>query len=327
MRIKTVEKSNNLTSKGLEYALSYSASGLKSFASQFELLRSDLFICKLAQELINTGEKSTRLDEVKRALGRIMEELTKNSGIEISVHGQDKNGLFDKLNAHLNKMWTTVGKNNNNLLSPMLFVFAEHPRKHIFKIPQTVNYCVDTRPISPLVEDAYGKYFVLGQLLTHSFLHREIREGGGAYAGGVQVDKSGLFSFYSYRDPNLEETFEKYNQSLEYASKGNFTNQDIVDAKIVAFQGIDRAKDPANDGLEFFKRNVNADQLNRVRKNILSTTREDLIQSAKYLEKSKSSKTVFSMSELKEENKLRKEVWEVFDLGMLGYNKDNGINI
>lgn len=39
---------------------------------------------------------------------------------------------------------------------------------------------------------------VLARMMTAKFLHREIREKGGAYGGGARIG-GGLFSFYSYR--------------------------------------------------------------------------------------------------------------------------------
>ena len=40
---------------------------------------------------------------------------------------------------------------------------------------------------------------VLGRLLTTKFLHREIREKGGAYGGGVMASQPGALKFFSYR--------------------------------------------------------------------------------------------------------------------------------
>eukprot|EP01022_Parablepharisma_sp_SALTPOND_P018942 TRINITY_DN3165_c0_g1_i1.p1 TRINITY_DN3165_c0_g1~~TRINITY_DN3165_c0_g1_i1.p1 ORF type:complete len:1146 (-),score=91.33 TRINITY_DN3165_c0_g1_i1:6051-9374(-) len=328
MRIKAVEKANNISTEGLQYALSYSSSGVKSYANQFELLRSDVHICRIAQELAMAGENLPLLTLLKDSFEKLMTELTKNSSIEISIHGQDKNGLFGKLNERLNHMWKYIGKADNLKPKPVKeTIFKPKLRKHIFKTPQTVNYCVESLEIPPMVSPDYGKLLVLGELLTHSYLHREIRERGGAYGGGTKLNPSGLFSFFSYRDPNLEETFAKYQAAKEYAYNGKFKDQDVIDAKIVAFQKIDRAKDPADDGLPFFLRKVTEEQLNGVRKGILETSRNDLVEaSMKYLKEGKVSRTVCSMSDVKGEEKLRKEGWNIFDVGMLVHDKDSRID-
>lgn len=45
IKMESITKANNIGNKGLQYARSYSASGLKSHARSFEILRSDIFFC------------------------------------------------------------------------------------------------------------------------------------------------------------------------------------------------------------------------------------------------------------------------------------------
>ncbi|MBU6446849.1 MAG: insulinase family protein, partial [Verrucomicrobia bacterium] len=53
-------------------------------------------------------------------------------------------------------------------------------------------------PASPLL-------FVATELMKNVFLHKEIREKGGAYGGGASYSPAiGNFYFYAYRDPNLQ---------------------------------------------------------------------------------------------------------------------------
>lgn len=39
----------------------------------------------------------------------------------------------------------------------------------------------------------------MAALLRNKYLHREIREKGGAYGGGAKTDSHGALTFYSYR--------------------------------------------------------------------------------------------------------------------------------
>ena len=58
---------------------------------------------------------------------------------------------------------------------------------------------------------------VLGNYLQDGFLHRTIRENGGAYGSGAIYDPdSTTFRFFSYRDPRLDETFEDFSHSIEW---------------------------------------------------------------------------------------------------------------
>ena len=45
LKMESISLANNIGNKGLSYARSYSASGLKAYAGSFESLRSDVFFC------------------------------------------------------------------------------------------------------------------------------------------------------------------------------------------------------------------------------------------------------------------------------------------
>ena len=60
----------------------------------------------------------------------------------------------------------------------------------------------------------YGPMIVLGELMTYNSLHPLIREKGGAYGSGCNVNESGTFSMYSYRDPKIEQTYESFEKSI-----------------------------------------------------------------------------------------------------------------
>lgn len=51
----SINKANNIGNKGLAYAGSYSASGLKAYARSFEGLRSDIFFCQYAAQVLGTA--------------------------------------------------------------------------------------------------------------------------------------------------------------------------------------------------------------------------------------------------------------------------------
>ena len=59
--------------------------------------------------------------------------------------------------------------------------------------------------------------------MSSNFLLREIREKGGAYGAGSKISPNGVFNFYSYRDPNLLETYNAFQKSVEWASSGEFS--------------------------------------------------------------------------------------------------------
>ena len=63
-----------------------------------------------------------------------------------------------------------------------------------------VNFAARAVRAVPMVHPDAPALQVAARLLTNGYLHREIREKGGAYGGGAFYDAAeGFFGFYSYR--------------------------------------------------------------------------------------------------------------------------------
>jgi len=62
---------------------------------------------------------------------------------------------------------------------------------------------------------------VLNLILSRDWLRQRIRVMGGAYGASSSISPSGLVSFSSYRDPNLKETFDVFNGTVDFLNKFN----------------------------------------------------------------------------------------------------------
>ena len=94
---------------------------------------------------------------------------------------------------------------------------------------------------------------ILAALLKANFLHREIREKGGAYGGMANsCSESGLFSLMSYRDPQLLRTLDVYQQALAWVQKGDFDDEKIKEAVLAVFSADDRPRSPSGRGSNEF---------------------------------------------------------------------------
>jgi Zn-dependent M16 (insulinase) family peptidase len=85
---------------------------------------------------------------------------------------------------------------------------------------------------------------LLASVLTDRFLHREIREKGGAYGGGASHSATdGYFSFSSYRDPNCAQTLDAFRASIEWicdGSKPAISQRELDEALLSVFSDFDR---------------------------------------------------------------------------------------
>lgn len=59
--------------------------------------------------------------------------------------------------------------------------------------------------------------------MTFTYLIPLIREKGGAYGAGCKVSENGIFSFHSFRDPKVNETYDNFERALDSVLKKDFT--------------------------------------------------------------------------------------------------------
>ena len=91
------------------------------------------------------------------------------------------------------------------------------PGKSFVATPFPVHFCSKAVATVPYQHPDSAALRILAKLLSSKYLHSQIREKGGAYGGGAASNpSSGVFSFYSYRDPNCQQTldaFDRYGHS------------------------------------------------------------------------------------------------------------------
>ncbi len=105
-------------------------------------------------------------------------------------------------------------------------------------------------------EDAPG-LAVISKILRSLFLHREIREKGGAYGGfAIYNTEEGIFSFGSYRDPHITRTLDVYDSACEYIIKGGYTQTDVKEAILQVCSDIDKPETPGPAAMKAFYRDI-----------------------------------------------------------------------
>ncbi|HEV2028191.1 MAG TPA: insulinase family protein [Candidatus Dormibacteraeota bacterium] len=86
---------------------------------------------------------------------------------------------------------------------------------------------------------------VLANYLRDTFLHRELREKGGAYGGFAQAGTaSGTFYFGSYRDPNIIRTYDVYDQAVKWVTDGEVDAEALKEAILGACGDVDPLESP-----------------------------------------------------------------------------------
>lgn len=116
-----------------------------------------------------------------------------------------------------------------------------------------VNFCAMAFPSVPVGHEDAAALTVLGGFLRNGFLHRSIREQGGAYGGGANQDSgTASFRFYSYRDPRLLETLEDYKRSIDWMLKNNHESRALEEAILGVISSLDKPSSPAGTAKQAF---------------------------------------------------------------------------
>jgi Zn-dependent M16 (insulinase) family peptidase len=162
-----------------------------------------------------------------------------------------------------------------------------------------VNFCARAYPGVCAEHADAPALMVLGGFLRNNFLHRTIREQGGAYGGGAGYDTdSGAFRFYSYRDPRLEETLTDFDHSVTWLLENNHEWRLVEEAILGVISSIDKPGSPAGEAKKSFYATLHGRtpaQRRRFRARILEVREGDLKRvAANYLKPELASTAVIS---------------------------------
>ena len=143
-----------------------------------------------------------------------------------------------------------------------------------------VNFCAKAYPTVTSDHSDAAALTVLGGFLRNGYLHRVIREQGGAYGGGASADSANaVFRFYSYRDPRLEETLEDFDKSVVWLLENDHEWQKVEEAILGVVSDIDKPSSPAGEAKQSYHNDLfgrTEAQRRHFRDNVLAVTIEDL---------------------------------------------------
>ena len=169
-------------------------------------------------------------------------------------------------------------------------------RSEALTVPTQVNY---VGKAANLYEDAgynlKGSAYVANKLLGTSWLWDRVRVSGGAYGGFSDFDThSGMFAYLSYRDPNLLETVDVYDQTPNWLRTLELDQDALTKAVIGTIGDIDGYQLPDAKGYTALMRHVlgvTREERQKRRDEILGTTLKDVREFAEAIECVKSGKS------------------------------------
>lgn len=117
-------------------------------------------------------------------------------------------------------------------------------------IQANVQFCAAAYPAVPVDHADSAALMVLGPYLRNGFLHRALREQGGAYGGGAGYDGNACaFRFHSYRDPRLAETFADFQASIDWLMTQPQQAYQLEESILGLMASMDKPGSPAGEAI------------------------------------------------------------------------------
>lgn len=178
---------------------------------------------------------------------------------------------------------------------------AVEQRRQLWIANTQVNFCARAYPTVTVNHPDAAPLTVLGGVLRNGFLHRAIREQGGAYGGGASQDASvAAFRFYSYRDPRMTATLDDFDQAIAWLHSETPSAQAIEEAVLGVISSLDKPASPAGEAKQHFHNRLfgrSHEQRSLFRNRVLAVSADDLLRvSALYLRPEQASTAIISNS-------------------------------
>jgi hypothetical protein len=172
-------------------------------------------------------------------------------------------------------------------------------KKEGLTIPAQVNYVGKGANLYELGYKLDGSTEVIVGYLRMAYLWEKVRVLGGAYgAFAVFDDRSGVFTFLSYRDPNVADTITAYDKAadfLKHLDASRLSDNELTKAIIGAIGDLDTYQLPDAKGYTSMIRHLTGrtdEMRQKTRDEVLSTNGEDFIAFGDVLEKVAQSNSV-----------------------------------
>lgn len=127
------------------------------------------------------------------------------------------------------------------------------PEHQLWVTQSNVNYCAKAFPAVPANHKDAPALRVLASLLSKQYLHKTVREAGGAYGGGATYNRrEGTFSFYSYRDPRDTETLTDFDNALDWLKDATISDEVLEESILSVVSSLDAPGTPATEAKSAF---------------------------------------------------------------------------
>jgi Zn-dependent M16 (insulinase) family peptidase len=262
-----VSLENSVPQSGHTYAARSAAAGLSAVAhlrEQWSGLSQLILIREWAAKPV------AELDELVAMLQQLVAKLFTRTQLQTAVTVEEK--FFSDFEVPLADLLKALPQVADVTASGAADFAAEAVRRGlVWSVP--VNYVARVFRTVNYSHPDNAALTVLSKLLRAEFLHREIREMGGAYGGlASHSAEAGQFSMLSYRDPHLTRTLGVYEDAIRWAVAGNFSAEAVKESILAVFSDLDKPLSPGGCGSQEFaniRQGMSHEMRNNMRQQLL----------------------------------------------------------
>ncbi len=248
----------SIVSTGHRYAISLATRHFSKASYINELwhgIAQYQFIKEITEQFKTTDHKNTILETLSKNLVRIARSVLKKGNLKPAVIG-DKPSLLiaeNRIKSIHEHLSNSVEK---SFFTPAISFKDESPYDGWYTNTSVSFVGQSFKTVRITHEDSPG-LAVISKILRSLYLHREIREKGGAYGGfAIYNTEEGIFSFGSYRDPHIKRTLDVYKNACNFIINGDYSKTDVKEAILQVCSEIDKPETPGPSAMKAFYRDI-----------------------------------------------------------------------
>ena len=234
-----------------------------------------------------TGNLSdSSLESISNDLSAIAEKLFTRDSLKFALIGEN-NDLAQGLKLlNQSKGMSGSDRQASDKIDELLYDidFDNKITREGWSTSSAVSFVAQTFKAVRMQHEDAPALSVISKILRSMYLHREIREKGGAYGGfAVYNSEDGLFSFASYRDPHIVTTLKTYSSAFDFIRSGNYTSEDIKEAILQICSEIDKPHPPGPAAKKAFFRKIvslSDDMRRHFKESLLALTKKQVTKAA-----------------------------------------------
>lgn len=216
----------------------------------------------------------SKFAEISSSLKKVSDIVFNNHNLILSITC-DK-GDYDKFKKDTEIVLEKLGSNR---LSSQEYSFELFPRNEGLMTPGKVQYVAKGYNFIKSGYPYKGSLQVLRTIAGYDYLWNHVRVRGGAYGAFNKYEWSGNMCFVSYRDPNLRETLNIYDETVDFLNNFHVDDREMTKYIIGTISRLDAPLTPSMEGeiaVENYIRGITHEDIQREREEVLNTGQDDI---------------------------------------------------